>query len=34
MSARSQSPRKPTVARIKMWIDSVSSATLPLLGGF
>lgn len=25
---------KPTIARLKLWIDSVSSATLPLLAGF
>jgi hypothetical protein len=37
VSGRSQSlgmTGKPTAARIKVWIDSVSSATLPLLGGF
>lgn len=25
---------KPPAARLKLWIDSVSSATLPLLAGF
>jgi hypothetical protein len=25
---------KPTAARLKLWVDSVSSATLPLLAGF
>jgi hypothetical protein len=33
VSRRSQTG-EPTTARIKVWIDSVSSATLPLLGGF
>lgn len=37
MSGRKKGPRmtgKPTPARLKIWVDSVSSATLPLLAGF
>jgi hypothetical protein len=33
-SRSSRMTREPATARIKVWIDSVSSATLPLLGGF